>query len=90
MGVGHHAATRMYSADLAARLGVATEHATMVRDALTHDARRNPSDATTVETALRRSSPAASGTELDGVYERSERPLRTTATAGGDPAPITP
>jgi predicted ATPase/DNA-binding SARP family transcriptional activator len=43
MGVGHHAATRMYSADLAARLGVATEHATMVRHALTHDPRRQPS-----------------------------------------------
>jgi hypothetical protein len=33
-GVGHHAATRMFSADLAVRLGVAAEHADGVRHAL--------------------------------------------------------
>jgi predicted ATPase/class 3 adenylate cyclase len=56
MGVGHHASTRMYSVDLAARLGVAGEHATMVRDALAPDGRRRSSatDAVRVVAALRR------------------------------------
>jgi predicted ATPase/class 3 adenylate cyclase len=56
MGVGHHAATRMYSTDLAARLGVATEHATMVRHALRSDAGHDPraTDATMMMTALHR------------------------------------
>ena len=56
MGVGHHAATRMYSADLAARLGVATEHATMVRHGLAADGSREPGspDRTMVVAALRR------------------------------------
>jgi predicted ATPase/class 3 adenylate cyclase len=56
MGVGRHAATRMYSADLAARLGVTTEHATMVRQVLAADGSRDPAatDAAAVTAALRR------------------------------------
>ena len=39
MGIGRHAATRMFSTHLDARLGVATEHAVSVRQALTYDVR---------------------------------------------------
>jgi hypothetical protein len=55
MGVGRHAATRMLSADLAARLGVASEQATMVRHVLAADGGEpGATGATMVVAAVRR------------------------------------
>jgi hypothetical protein len=55
MGIGLHAATRMFSTELAARLGVAGEHADRLRQALTYDLRseQGPTGAHMAMTAVR-------------------------------------